>query len=103
MDVTYFFDRHTDGLSFDLGDTSEATSSESLASGVTVHLDYRGRPLMLEIQGASKIIDTKGLTSQHATPITMDEIAERMRSTVDGDRIWKDVIRRVLVPNFLPA
>ncbi len=103
MDVTYFFDRHTDGLSFDLGDASEATNSESLSSGVTVHLDYRGRPLMLEIQGASKIIDTKGLSSQRAMPITMDEIAERMRSTTDGDRIWKNIIRRVLVPSYLPA
>lgn len=99
----YFFDRQTDGLSFDLGDASECTSSESLASGVTLHVDHRGRPLMLEIQSASKLIDTKGLSSHRATPITWDEIAQRMRSTLDGEQIWQTIVRRILMPSLIQA
>jgi hypothetical protein len=99
----YFFDRHTDGLSLDLGDASECTGSESLASGVTLHVDHRGRPIILEIQGASKIIDITGLSSQQETSIEWDDIAERMRSTLDGERIWQHIVRRVFMPSFLPA
>ena len=99
----YFFDRQTDGLSFDLGDASECTGSESLASGVTLHVDDHGRPLVLEIQSASKIVDTMGLSSHQATPITWNEITQRLRSTQDGAQILQKIVSRILVPSSLPA
>jgi hypothetical protein len=101
--VKYFFDHQTDALSFDLADAFAWAGSEPLASGVTLHLDFRGRPLMLEIQGASKIVDTMGLSPMQESRITWEEIAQRMTSTLTGERIWRNVIRRVLVPSFVPA
>jgi hypothetical protein len=102
MDMTrrsakYFFDRHTDGLSFDLGDASQCIHSESLFPGVTLHVDERGVPLVLEIQGASKIVDTIGLSSHQTVTMPWDEVAQRMSATADGERIWQDIVGRVLV------
>jgi hypothetical protein len=94
--MKYFFDRHTDSLSFDFAESFECTGSESLASGVTLHIDQRRRPLLLEIQGASKIVDTAGLSSMHETTITLDEIARRMTSTPAGEAIWRKFARRVI-------
>ena len=94
--VKYFFDRHTDSLSFDLAEASAYTGSEALASGVTLHVDESRRPLLLEIQGASKIVDTSGLSSMHESPVTLDEIARRMTSTATGEAIWRKVAHRIV-------
>jgi hypothetical protein len=99
--VEYFFDRQTDAVSFDLAEASEYTGSEPLAAGVTLHVDSRRRPLMLEIQKASEILDTRGMVPQQASPITWDEIARRMTSTAAGERIWRNVVRRTIVPGFI--
>jgi hypothetical protein len=99
--VKYFFDHQTDALSFDLAEAFACAASEPLAAGVTLHVDSSRRPLMLEIQGASQIVDTKGLSPMSASAITWDEIALRMMSTGAGERIWQNVVRRVLVPSFV--
>ena len=99
--VKYFFDRQTDAVSFDLAEAAEYRGSEPLAAGVTLHVDNRRRPLMLEIQKASEILDTKGLVPQQASPITWDEIAQRMTSTAAGELIWRNVVRRTIVPGFI--
>lgn len=99
--MKYFFDQQTDALSFDLAEAFACAGSEPLAAGVTLHVDSSRRPLMLEIQGASQIIDTRGLSPLSAASITLDEIALRMMSTADGERIWQDIVRRVLVPSLV--
>jgi len=101
--MKYFFDHQTDALSFDLADAFACAGSEPLAAGVTLHVDFRRRPLMLEIQEASKIVDTMGLSPLETSPITWEEIAQRMMSTLTGQRIWQNVIRRALVPSFFPV
>jgi hypothetical protein len=99
--VRYFFDRQTDAISFDLAEESEYSESESLAAGVTLHVDGRRHPLMLEVQKASEILDVKGLVPQQALPITPDEIARRMAATVTGELIWRKVIQRTIVPGLI--
>ena len=99
--MQYFFDRQTDAISFDLAEGSEYSGSEPLAAGVTLHVDTRRRPLMLEIQKASEILDIKGLVSQQALPILWDEIERRMSSTTAGELIWRTVVRRTIVPGFI--
>jgi hypothetical protein len=94
--VKYFFDHHTDALSFDLAEAFACAGSESLAPGVTLHVDQNRRPLLLEIQGASKIVDTAGLSSMRETPISLEEIARRMTSTPAGQGIWRKVAHRVI-------
>jgi hypothetical protein len=101
--VQYFFDRHTDAISFDLADGPEYSGSEPLAAGVTLHVDNRGRPLMLEVQKASEILDINGLVPQQALPVTWDEIARRITSTTAGELIWRNVIRRTIVPGFIAS
>ena len=101
--MKYFFDHQTDALSFDLADKFACAGHEPLASGVTLHVDFRHRPLMLEIQEASKIVDTSGLSPLETSPITWEEITRRMMSTLTGQRIWQNVIRRTLVPGFVPV
>lgn len=93
MHVKYFFDRHTDSLSFDLAESFECGDSEPLATGVTLHVDRDRRPLMLEIQGASKIVDVAGLSSMNASPMSLEEIARRMSWTPVGEAIWRKVVR----------
>lgn len=93
MCVKYFFDRHTDSLSLDLAESFECGDSEPLATGVTLHVDRDRRPLMLEIQGASKIVDVAGLPSMHVSPISLEEIARRMSWTPVGEAIWRKVVR----------
>ncbi|HXA19789.1 MAG TPA: hypothetical protein VN380_22590 [Thermoanaerobaculia bacterium] len=91
--MKYFFDRHTDSLSLDLVESFECGDSEPLATGVMLHVDRERRPLMLEIQGASKIVDVAGLSSMHALPISLEEIARRMTWTPIGEAIWRKVVR----------
>jgi len=94
--VKYFFDHHTDALSIDLAEAFDCAVSEPLAPGVTLHVDQSRRPLMLEIQGASKIVDTGGLSSMRESPIALDEIARRMTSTPAGEAIWRKVVHRII-------
>jgi len=93
--MKYFFDSHTDALSFDLGESFDCTGNEPLEAGVTLHVDQSRRPLMLEMQGASKIADTNGLKAMQETPITLEEIARRMTSTPAGERIWRKISHRI--------
>jgi hypothetical protein len=99
--VRYFFDRQTDAISFDLAEGSEYSGSEPLAAGVTLHIDSRRHPLMLEVQKASEILDIKGLVPQQALPITWDEIARRMTSTAIGELIWRKVVQRTIGPGLI--
>jgi hypothetical protein len=94
--VKYFFDRHTDSLSFDLAEAFECWGSEPLAPGVTLHVDRSRRPLLLEIQGASKIVDVAGLSTMHASPVSLEEIARRLTATPVGEAIWRKIARRVI-------
>jgi hypothetical protein len=94
--MKYFFDRHTDAWSIDLAEAFDCAGSEPLAPGVTLHVDQSRRPLMLEMQGASKIADTTGLISMRETPVALDEIARRMISTPAGEAIWRKVARRII-------
>ena len=94
--VKYFFDHHTDALSIDLAEAFDCAVSELLAPGVTLHADQSRRPLMLEIQGASKVVDTAGLSSMHETPITLEDIARRMTSTPAGEAIWRKIALRIV-------
>lgn len=91
--VKYFFDRHTDSLSFDLAESFECGDSEPLAPGVTLHVDRSRSPLMLEIQAASAIVDVAGLFSMQALPISPEEVARRMSWTSVGEAIWRKVAR----------
>jgi hypothetical protein len=93
MGVKYFFDRHTDSLSIDLAESFECGDSEPLAPGVTLHVDRSRRPLMLEIQGASTIVDVAGLSSMHALPISLEDVVRRMTWTSVGEAIWRKVTR----------
>lgn len=101
MSVKYFFDRQTDAVSFDFAEAGEYAGSEPLAAGVTLHVDNRRRPLMLEVQKASEILDTRGLLLQQESAITWDEIARRMTSTAAGERIWRNVVQRTIVPSLI--
>jgi hypothetical protein len=94
--VKYFFDCHTDALSIDLAEAFDCAGSELLAPGVTLHVDQSRRPLMLEIQSASKIVDTSGLKSMRESPVALEEIARRMASTPAGDAIWRKVAHRIV-------
>jgi len=94
--VKYFFDYHTDALSFDLAESFDCTGNEPLGPGVTLHVDQSRRPLMLEIQGASKIADTSGLKAMRESPITMEEIARRLSATAAGERIWRKISHRIV-------
>jgi hypothetical protein len=93
--VKYFFDRHTDSLSLDLGESSQFDDSEPLAAGVMLHVDRDRRPIMLEIQGASKIADVAGLSAMNVLPISLEEIGRRMAWTLVGEAIWRKVAQRI--------
>ncbi|MGH9422123.1 MAG: hypothetical protein ACRD3J_19255 [Thermoanaerobaculia bacterium] len=99
--MRYFFDRQTDAISFDLAEGSEYSGSEPLAPGVTLHVDSRRHPLMLEVQKASEILDVKGLVPQQALAIAPDEIARRMTATATGELIWRKVVQRTIVPALI--
>jgi len=96
--VKYFFDHQTDVVSFDLAEKFAFEGSEDIAPGVTLYLDLRRRPIAVEVRGASRILDTLGLNLLHETPITAEEISDRMSSTTEGQLLWRAVVRRMLAP-----
>jgi len=93
--VKYFYDHQTDAVSLMLTDGFDYSSSEEIAPGVMLYLDGRRRAIALEIRGAGKILDTKGLIPLYARTITQEELARRMQATPAGRMAWITVQPRL--------
>jgi hypothetical protein len=93
--VKYFYDHQTDAVSLMLTDDFDYSSSEEVAPGVMLYLDRRNRAIALEIRGAGKILDTKGLIPLYARTITQEELERRMLATPAGRMAWITVQPRL--------
>jgi hypothetical protein len=93
--MKYFFDHQTDAVSVLLTDDFSYSSSEELAPGVLLYLDAKRQVIALEIRGAARILDTKGMIPFYARPITSDELQRRMLATPDGRMAWISVQPRL--------
>ncbi|MGZ5476160.1 MAG: DUF2283 domain-containing protein, partial [Thermoanaerobaculia bacterium] len=71
--MKYFYDHQTDAVSLMLTDGFDYSSSEEVAPGVMLYLDKHSRAIALEIRGAAKILDTKGLIPLYARTITQED------------------------------
>ncbi|HEY3056334.1 MAG TPA: DUF2283 domain-containing protein, partial [Thermoanaerobaculia bacterium] len=86
--MKYFYDHRTDAVSLLLTEVFDYSRSEEIAPGVVIYLDDRSRAIALEIRGAGKILDTKGLVPLYARKITTDELQRRMLATPAGRMAW---------------
>jgi hypothetical protein len=93
--VKYFYDHVTDAVSLLLTDRFDYSRSEELAPGVMLYLDSTSRAIALEIRGAGKILDTKGLVPLYARTITVEELQRRMLTTPAGRMAWITVQPRI--------
>src|SRR5262245_34618445 len=102
--MRYFYDRESDAVSFTLSDVLEWSGSEDLHGGaITIHLDRRQRPFAVEVRDASRILNTFGLQPMQEAAITHDEISRRMSWSDAGRQAWSTIVRRMLVPRYVPA
>ncbi|HSP13594.1 MAG TPA: hypothetical protein VLV78_02450 [Thermoanaerobaculia bacterium] len=69
--------------------------AEELAPGVMLYLDDASHAIALEIRGAGKILDTKGLVPLYARAISADELQRRMLTTPAGRMAWITVQPRI--------
>ncbi len=92
--MNYFFDHETDSVSFLLADFAEYDATEELAPGVVMYVDGRKRPLAIDVRPASKVLDTVGLVPMYEHPITKDEVAMRLSSSVAGQSLLRVLNRR---------
>ena len=93
--MKYFYDHQTDAVSLMLTDGFDYSRSEEIAPGVVLYLDGRSRAIALEIRGAGKILDTKGLIPLYARTITREELEKRMLATPAGRMAWITVQPRL--------
>jgi hypothetical protein len=101
--MRYFYDRETDVVSFTLSDAFDWGGSEDFNGGaMTVYLDRRRRPFALEVRGASKVLNTFGLLLMEEAAISHDEISRRMSFSDAGRQAWSTIVRRMLVPQYVP-
>ena len=92
--MQYFYDHQTDAVSFIIGDFSDYEQIEEISPGIVMYVDKRSRPIAVEVRGAAKLVDVKGLIPLYARSITIDEIERRMRATPVAERAWLAVARR---------
>ncbi len=93
--VKYFYDHQTDALSLFLSEAFEYSRGEELAPGVMLYLDDESHAIALEIRGAGKILDTRGLVPLYARAITAEELQRRMLVTPEGRMTWITVQPRI--------
>lgn len=93
--MKYFYDHQTDAVSVMLTDGFDYWKSEELAPGVMLYLDARSHAIALEIRGATRFLDTKGLVPLYARSITADELQRRMMATPAGRMAWGEVQPRI--------
>ena len=98
MVMRYFYDHQTDALSFTLTESLDYAGCEEIAPGVTLYVDRRRKPIAFDVRDASKLIDTRGLLPMQERPIDDGEVSQRMSSTDSGQLVWRNVVRRTLVP-----
>ena len=79
-----------------LSDQFDYSHSEELAPGVMLYLDDESHAIALEIRGAAKLIDTKGLVPLYARAITREELQQRMLATPAGRTAWVTVQPRIV-------
>lgn len=84
-------------MSLILSDAFDFSRSEELAPGVVAYLDAHSHVIAIEIRGAGKILDTKGLVPMNAGPISPDDLKKRLSSSAAGQLAWRSVDGRMLV------
>ncbi len=92
--MQYFYDHQTDAVSFIIGEFADYATIEEISPGIVMYLDRHRRAIAVEVRGAAKLVDTKGLMPLYSRPITADEIARRMRATPAAERAWSAVVSR---------
>jgi len=94
--VKYFYDHQTDAVSVLMTDGFDYARTQELAPGVMLYLDARSHAIALEIRGAGKILDTKGMIPLYARAISTDELQRRMTATPAGRMAWVEVQPRIV-------
>ena len=94
--MEYFYDHQTDCVSLILSDAFDFSRSEELAPGIVAYLDGASDVIAIEIRGAGKILDTKGLVPMYARPISADELKKRLFSSTVGQLAWRSVDGRLV-------
>lgn len=89
--MDYFYDHETDSLSLMLAEFLDFVRAEQLAPGVIAYLDGHKSVIAIEICGAGKILDTRGLMPMHARSITAPEIEKRLSVSDAGRIAWRSV------------
>ena len=92
--MQYFYDHQTDAVSFIIGDFSDYDRVEELSPGIVMYLDRRARPIAVEVRGAAKLVDTKGLVPLYARKIDEAEVQRRMSASPAAEKAWKLVTLR---------
>ncbi len=93
--MKYFYDHQTDAVSVIISEQFDYSHTEELAPGVMLYLDDDSHAIALEIRGAGKILDTKGLVPLYARAITTEELQRRMLATPAGRMAWMTVQPRI--------
>lgn len=78
-----------------ISDQFRYSHTKEVAPGVMLYLDADSHAIGLEIRGAAKFIDTKGLVPMFERPITGDELKRRMMATPAGRTAWTLVQPRI--------
>jgi uncharacterized protein YuzE len=92
--MQYFYDHQTDALSFIIGEFADYATIEEISPGIVMYLDQHRRAIAIEVRGAAKLVDIKGLMPLYSRPITQEEIERRMKATPAGERAWRAVRAR---------
>ena len=93
--MKYFYDHQTDAVSVLMTDGFDYAKTQELAPGVMLYLDKRMQAIALEIRGATRILDMKGLIPLYARKITTAELQRRMTATPAGRMAWIEVQPRI--------
>ncbi len=93
--MKYFYDHQTDAVSLIISEQFDYSQTEELAPGVMLYLDDERKAIALEIRGAGKFLDTKGLVPLYARAITTEELQRRMLATPAGRMAWITVQPRI--------
>ncbi len=90
--MDYFYDHETDSLSLMLAEFLDFARAEQVAPGVIAYLDGQRSVIAIEICGAGKILDTRGLSPMHARSITVLELQKRLSVSEVGRIAWRSVM-----------
>lgn len=88
--MNFFYDPQTDSLFIELAKRAYAESAE-VADGLVVDFDADGRPIALDIQQASKVLDQPILAGPPALPFAMlhvtPEVLREVRAALDMTQV----------------